>query len=280
MNTSVLYKTPAGEQAVMAIYDTALKNWPVPYETRIIPTRHSDTFVVISGDALSPAMILLHGAGGNSAMWAGDVFDYSHRFRVYAVDLPGEAGKSAANRPAWESPAFAEWLEDVLNELKVDQATIVGISQGAWTALKFAVASPGRVEKLVLIAPGGIVPDRPSFIVRAVVLMLLGEWGIRRMVSVLFGDQAVPEGVQDIVVQITRHFRPRIGVLPIFTDDELRRLTMPTLLLGGTKDIIRDLARIESRLRNLLPNLQVSIIPGAGHALLNTSGRIMEFLTQ
>jgi pimeloyl-ACP methyl ester carboxylesterase len=113
----MIYKTPEGERTVMALYDNALKNWSAPYETRQIPTRHGDTFVIASGNPASPVLILLHGAGGNSTMWAGDVGDYSRHFRVYAVDLPGEAGKSAPNRPAWDRPAFAEWLEDVFDGL-------------------------------------------------------------------------------------------------------------------------------------------------------------------
>lgn len=280
MNNSIHYKTPDGEKAVMAIYDDALNHWAVPYETRMIPTRHGEAFVVASGSLLSPAMILLHGAGSSSAIWAADVGDYSPHFRVYAVDLPGEAGKSAPDRPAWDSPAFAEWLEDVFNGLKIEHATLVGISQGAWTALKFATVMPNRVDNLVLIAPGGIVPDRSSFLIRAIVLMMLGQWGIKRMVGDLFGDQPVPDGVIERVVQITAHFKPRIGVLPIFSDEELRCLTMPTLLLGGSKDIMRDLDKIEARLRRFVPRLLVTIIPGGGHALLNTTPAVMRFLLQ
>lgn len=125
---ATLYKSPEGAKQVMAIYDGALKNWPVPYETRNISTRHGDTFVLVSGNENAPAMILLHGAGGNSSMWAGEVGEYSRHFRVYAADLPGEAGKSAPNRPAWDSLAFAEWLEDVFNGLNIERATLVGIS--------------------------------------------------------------------------------------------------------------------------------------------------------
>jgi pimeloyl-ACP methyl ester carboxylesterase len=279
MTTTTLYKTVKGEKAVMAIYDAALKNWPVAHETHHILTRHGDTFVITSGDVQSPALILLHGAGGNSSMWAGDVTDYSRLYRVYAVDMPGEAGKSAANRPTWDSPAFAEWLEDVFNGLKIEHATLVSISQGAWTALKFAVAAPDRVDKLVLIAPGGIVPDRTSFIIRAIGLTLLGNWGVKRLVRDLFGDQPVPDSVIDTVAQTTTQFKPRLGILPIFSDDELRRLTMPVLLLGGTKDIIRDLNKIEARLHNLVPHLKTTIIPGAGHALLYTTQAVLEFLT-
>lgn len=275
---SSLYKTPEGEKAVMAMYDDALKNWPVPYETRKISTRHGAAFVVTSGSELSPALILLHGAGGNSSMWAGDVSVYSKHFRVHAVDLPGEAGKSDSNRPAWDSPAFAEWLEDVLNGLHIERATLVGISQGAWTALKFATTMPNRVEKLVVMTPAGIVPDRFSFLPRAIVLNALGTWGTRRMVQSLFGDQTIPDNVIDGVVKTTMQFKYRIGIVPIFSDEELRRLTMPTLLLGGTKDIARDMEKIAARLGRFLPKLTVKIISGAGHALVQTSDCVMEFL--
>ncbi len=278
MSNSILYKTAEGEQAVMAIYDAAMKNWSAPYETRTVPTRHGDAFVVASGDVDAPAMILLHGAGSNSSIWAGDVGDYCKLFRVYAVDLPGELGKSAPNRPAWEGTAFGDWLEDVLNGLQVEQATLVGISQGAWTALKFAVAHPEWVVRLVLMTPGGILPDKTSFIVRAIVLSLLGKWGTKRLVKALFGDQQVPDGVIDIVTQMSAAFKPRIGLLPIFTDDDLWRLTMPVLLIGGTKDIMRDVVKIEARLRPFVPQLTVKLVAGGGHALLNTKGVVMEFL--
>ena len=84
----------------------------------------------------------------------------------------------------------------------------------------------------------------------------------------------------DIVVEISRYFKPRLGVLPLFADEELRRLTMPILLVGGTKDIMRDLGKIEQRLRQHVPKLTVKLIPGAGHALINTQSSLLEFLTQ
>ncbi len=278
MNSLSLYKTPEGEREVMAIYTAALKNWSAPSTTQMVSTRHGDAFVIASGAATSPALILLHGAGSNSAIWAGEAAAYSGTFRVYAVDLPGEPGRSAPNRPPWDGPAFADWLADVLNGLGVERATLVGISQGAWVALKFAVAQPERVDRLVLLTPGGIVPDRTSFLFRAIGLSLLGTWGLKRLTADLFGDQAVPAGVIEIVVEISRHFKPRLGVLPLFTDDELKRLTMPLLLVGGTKDIMRDLEKIEARLRQHVPDLAVKWLPGAGHALINTQPAVLEFL--
>jgi pimeloyl-ACP methyl ester carboxylesterase len=67
----------------------------------------------------------------------------------------------------------------VLHALQVEAVTIIGISQGAWTAIKFAVAYPEHVTRLVVLSPGGIVPDKLSFVVRAIPLLLLGRRGLR-----------------------------------------------------------------------------------------------------
>jgi pimeloyl-ACP methyl ester carboxylesterase len=264
----------------MALYNKALEHWPVPYETHTLPTRHGDTFVIASGEASSPPLILLHGAGTNSAIWAGDVAAYSQYYRVYAVDLIGEAGRSAPNRPAWDSPAYSEWLEDVFGGLHIDKAVLVGISQGGWTALKFAVSAPERVANLVLICPGGIVPDKLSFVFQAVGLSLFGMRGTRRLIHTLYGKQPVPTGVEEVIAQVMGNFKGRMGVLPIFSDEELRRLTMPTLLLGGTHDPLRDMDKIAARLLSLLPHLTVNIIPGAGHVVLHTVEPILAFLME
>jgi pimeloyl-ACP methyl ester carboxylesterase len=278
MKTASIYKTPAGERAVMELYDNLIAQWSVPYEELTVPTQYGDTFVIASGDKSAPPMILLHGAGSNSAIWAADVGEYSRHYRTYAIDLLGEPGKSAPNRPAWDSPAYAEWLAEVMGRLQIASATLVGISQGGWTALKLATSQPERANRLVLLCPGGVVPDRASFLLRAIPLMMLGKWGIRRMITMLFGCQPIPDGVEDVMLLVTHNFKTRIGVLPVFTDKELQRLTMPTLLIGGTQDVMRDNEKIAARLKQFLPQFDAIIVPGAGHALINTTDDIMSFL--
>ena len=278
-----IYKSPAGERAIMAWYDSALAHWPVPYEALNVSTRHGDTFVLASGASgkgSDSPLILLHGAGTNSAMWAGDVAAYSRQYRVYAVDLLGEPGKSAPVRPAWDGPAYAEWLADVLDALKVEKATLLGLSQGGWTALKFAVYQPRRVESLVLLNPAGIAPDKLSFVIQAIPLSLLGPWGISRINRLLFGSQPIPKEVDEATTLIMTHFKTRVGVLPLFTEAELQRLSMPVLLLLGARDALRDGQKISTRMQKLVPRLTTIIIPEAGHALMNTPPHILPFLAE
>jgi pimeloyl-ACP methyl ester carboxylesterase len=262
----------------MAWYDALLARWPVAHTTLNIASRYGSTFVIASGKESAPPLILLHGAGSNSAMWAGDFVEFSRHYRVYAVDLLGEPGRSAPVRPDWKSAAYAEWLGDVLDALKIERAILVGLSQGGWTALKFATSRPERVHKLVLLTPGGITPDRLSFALRAITLSFFGRWGIERINRMVFSPLPIPAEINDAITLIMSNFRPRIGVLPIFSDAELQRLTMPTLLLMGQDDTLRDAARIAERMRKLVPALTTDIIPRAGHALFNTTSRILPFL--
>jgi pimeloyl-ACP methyl ester carboxylesterase len=175
-----IFKTPAGEQAVMAFYDNTLARWPVPYESRTIPTRHGDTHLIVSGEESAPPLILLHGASANALIWIGDVVDYSQHYRVYALDIPGEPGRSEPHYLDWHDATFVEWLADVLDRLAIPRAILVGISQGGWIALKFAchpsgaagtrrchpqpgIMASARVRAPAAWSPRNVSPYPPAF---------------------------------------------------------------------------------------------------------------------
>jgi pimeloyl-ACP methyl ester carboxylesterase len=278
MNTNYLYKSPEGEKEVMALYDKVLARWPVPSETLNISTRHGNTFVIVSGNKSASPLILLHGACSNAVSWIGEVEAYSKYFRTLAVDIPGEPGKSAPNRPSWNSPAYAEWLEDLLNGLNISRASLLGLSQGGWTALKFATYHPERVEKLVLLTPAGVTPDKTSFLIRAILFSMMGRHGAQPLSRLTLGKDRIGEEGERFMNAIMTHFKPRIGSLAKFTDEELKRLTMPVLLVGGSQDPIRNVSGIAARITPLVPQLKTQIFPDRGHVLVNISGEIIPFL--
>ena len=98
-----IYKTPEGEHAVKSAYRRMLEHWPVPAARHTVPTGQGDTFVITCGPADAPPLVLLHGSGTNSVMWAGHVATWAEHFRVHAIDMIGEPGLSAgpAASPAW-----------------------------------------------------------------------------------------------------------------------------------------------------------------------------------
>lgn len=278
--TNPIYKSAAGEAAVMELYANTLAHWPVPCTTAMLPTRHGDMFVIAGGPDDAPPVILLHGASSNALAWIGDVQTCSRSLRVYAVDLPGEPGRSSPNRPPWSGPAYVEWLEDVLNGLGIERVALVGISQGGWTALKFATAQPERVTALVLLAPAGITTARASFLLRAIPLSLLGRRGGEAINRIVFDKQPIHEDAVVFMDLIMTHFKPRVGALPNFTDSELAQLTMPTLLIVGAQDALYASAATADRLQRLAPNLTVRVLPEMGHVLHGLDGEIAAFLME
>jgi len=152
------FKTPEGEAAFLAAYDAAMKSWTVPYEETDIPTPFGMTHVVVSGPKDAPPLVLLHGYWATSTMWAPNIADFSKDYRVYAVDVMGQPGKSIPAEPIRDTADYAAWLTATLDALHLDSVCLLGMSFGGWLALTYASAVPERVRSLALLSPGGILP--------------------------------------------------------------------------------------------------------------------------
>lgn len=274
-----IYKTKAGGEALMARYRQFLATWPVPNEQRFIETSQGKTFVIASGDRAAPPLVLLHGAGANSLSWMGDVASWAQHFRVYAVDTIGEPGLSAPSRPPLGSEAYAKWLDDVLDGLGIARARIVGISLGGWLAIDFATRRPERVEKLVLLSPGGVGKQKSGFIWKAMILMLFGAWGRRRALKLALGtDISVVPAVADYMNANFREFRPRRTRLPLFGDAQLKKLSMPVFLIVGGRDAMLDSKGTLARMQRCVTHLTVEYLPHVGHLITGQTEKILDFL--
>ncbi|KEQ26848.1 alpha/beta fold hydrolase [Paenibacillus tyrfis] len=278
MKVNVAFKSAEGKDEVHGMYDSLLKQWASPHETWYVPTRYGDTFVIASGEKTAPPLLLLHGTGMNSAMWLGEAREYSRSFRVYAVDIPGDPGRSDERQLPLKGSAYADWLYDVFQALDIRQASLIGISLGAWLAVKFSVSFPDKVDKLALLCPSGIGPQKVSFLFTAAFHMLLGERGKDKLYVKVNGNRAIPEAMLKYQKLIGKSFNYRREQIPLFADDELKRLTMPVVLFVGAKDIMLHSAKTAKRLGSLLPHAQINILPDAGHTLTHLAAQIIPFL--
>lgn len=278
MKDQTIFKSEEGRQKILSTYNAILKRWPVPYEEFYIPTRQGNTFVLACGDKSAEPLILIHGSSSNSAMWIGDIPDYIKNYRVYAVDIPGEPGKSEAIRHDLSGDAYAEWMEQIFTFLNIEQACLTGISLGGWMCLKFATEYPENVKKLVLLCPAGVAPQKMSFMLKVIPFMLLGQWGKGQIIKIVNGYQNVPEEAIRYSMLISDHFNPIMEMIPIFSDEKIQCLTMPTLLIVGKKDALLPSIKTAERLKILLPNLKEQILQNKGHVLINMSEEILAFL--
>ncbi|KPU43565.1 carboxylesterase YbfK [Oxobacter pfennigii] len=278
MKINRAFKSQEGKAEVIKFYDSFLQHWVSPNEKFYVNTRHGSTFVIASGDKEAPPLILLHGSAMNAVMWMGDAREYSRNFRVYAVDIPGEPGHSDEKQMPFSDHAFAEWLYDVYNALKIEKASLVGMSLGAWLAIKFSTRYPDKVDKLVLLCPAGIGPQKISFIINATIYRILGEKVVSKLFRKVNMDENIPEEFLKYQKLVGENFNYRREMMPLFEDSELRKLAMPVTMYVGGKDVIFHSEKSAKRLGNLVSHAKINILPEAGHAIINKSDKISEFL--
>jgi pimeloyl-ACP methyl ester carboxylesterase len=259
-----IYKSAVGARLLRERYLDALAAWPVPHEQLRVPTPEGETFVVASGPAGAPPLVLLHGSGSNSAEWAQRLPSLVERFRVYAVDVIGEPGLSAETRPPLGSDRYAVWLDSLLDHFGVTRAAFLTSSFGGWLALDHATRRPERVAALALRCPVGLGAMKKGFVVKAVLLALLGDRGRRRSVAGTLGE-AGSSAVVEQQLLVSAHYRYRRGPFPVFGDAALRRLTMPVYAVAGERDAMVDSATTKRRLEAAAPDAVVDLLPGTGH---------------
>jgi pimeloyl-ACP methyl ester carboxylesterase len=278
-----IYKTPEGQQLVEDRYRQFLKYWAAPNQQFHVPTSQGDTFIIACGDECAPPLLLLHGSAANSSSWMGDVGQWAKRFRIYAVDVIGEPGLSASTRPPLNSDAYVLWLDDVLNALNLQQASLVGVSLGGWMALDYATHRSERVQSIALISPGGVGRQKISILFKVSFFRLFGGWGTRKLRNVIFGrppENPSPAARKffEFIALIHQNFLPRTGKIPVFSDAALAKLTMPVLAIVGAKDVMLDSKETKRRLERTSKSSEVCYLDEAGHFIPGQGATISEFL--
>lgn len=122
-----------------------------------------------------PTVLLVHGLGTSVVTWRQNVDPLvSAGYRVLALDLPGHGDSDKPRDLSYDPVAGAELLRHFLQSQDVQQASLVGSSAGGLVVSLFALAYPERVEKMVLVAPGGL-GRRVSWVLRLMSVPGLGE---------------------------------------------------------------------------------------------------------
>jgi pimeloyl-ACP methyl ester carboxylesterase len=104
------------------------------------------------------AIVLLHGIAGSSETWRSLIGPLSRKYRVVAPDLLGH-GNSTKPRTDYSLGALSVLIRDVLTELGITRATLVGHSLGGGICMQIVYQHPEYVQRLVLINSGGLGPD-------------------------------------------------------------------------------------------------------------------------
>jgi pimeloyl-ACP methyl ester carboxylesterase len=255
-------------------------------------------------------LLLVHGSGMSAATWASLMAHLPDR-RIIALDLPGFGlsddydyrGRSL------RSHAVAQ-LRSVLDALGLVRAPIVGTSLGAMWALCLALDEPARVSGVaglgvpavvfpgvhadfffrVMTVPGlgGLVARAPAppstAATRRAIGRALGRHARDRMPDVFFelvrAGMRMPGWPQAMWSHLNLAFRSgRQRAENVLSDEELRRITAPVMLIWGDADVYGGPELAAHALR-VMPNARLTAMPGGHAPFLDDPGRCAAVITE
>lgn len=204
------FRSAQARARFLARYDRRAADWPVAAESRRVDTSLGQTFVRVSGPADAPPLVLLHGAGGSSLQWAANVGAFARHFRVFAVDMLYDNGRSVHARLARSPEELTAWLDELFDGLGLSEGIhLAGLSYGGWLASQYALHFPGRLRTLILLAPVfTVLPLSLGWIARAVLCLIPLRWFTRSFMLWLLADlaQKGDEGVRYFCRAISERF--------------------------------------------------------------------------
>ncbi len=188
--------------------------------------------------------ILLHGNGEDGSYFKNQIDYFCDRYRVIALDTRGH-GKSPRGTAPFTIEQFSCDLYDFMEKMEITSAILLGFSDGANIAMKFAIKYPDKLKALILnggnLNPGGVK--------RSVQIPI--EIGYR--IANRFASKS-PDAKRNAEM---------LGLMvnePNIEPRELSKITAPTLVICGSSDMIK-----ESHTRQIalcISNAKLSIIEG------------------
>lgn len=223
-----------------------------------------------------PAILLGHSLLSDSKMWDGVAPALAKSHRVININVRGHGGSTAPGPFTLEDLAD-DWLA-ILDREGIKSAVLCGLSMGAMTALRVALAAPERVRGLILLdtsADPEIPMKRPQYAAMIGIVRAFGHIDpIYEIVKRLMFSEKTLRERPELVAEEVRRMKERdahqvyhavhavIDRGPLL--DRVGRIRAPALVMVGADDAATVPARAES-LATALPNARLHVIPDAGH---------------
>lgn len=277
----------AGFRLAATVREHGVRADLAPSTGRLIPTHSGGVFVQQKGPADGVPVVLFHGTAAWSELWRRTIDTLAAAgFNVIALDLPPFG---FSDRPGgYTRHEQAARVNDVLDQLRVGPAIIVGHSFGAGAATELAMRSQQRARGLVLVdaALGLTEPpsDAPGFLapkwVREILvsLTITNPLATKALLRSLIAkkERALPEYVEILqrptvlrnstadIADWLHYFAGSDRTALSANRGAYEQMKIPVVIIWGDKDTVTPIEQARD-LGTLLPQSTLTLLPGLGH---------------
>lgn len=285
IQTLPVFRSESSKKEIFDLYDSLIASSGIYYDDLYVQTRIGETHVMVSGKPDNPPLILIHAFYASAASWYKNLKVLSENFRVYNVDIIGDPNKSRPYKIIRQVDDFVFWFNDLLDALGIQSANFIGNSVGAYHIANFALKYPERFLKMVLIGPAATFRQIMPFYLNTFPGGMTGwPFLVNHAVNWIQNGIAFDPEFRRLFFLLLKHGKATNQVFPgVFSDEELKKLKLPVLLLYGDKECIYNYELASERARHLIDNLKVLIIEKGNHITaasnhLSVNNAIIDFL--
>jgi pimeloyl-ACP methyl ester carboxylesterase len=248
----------------------------MPFEAGLYYQDHN-----IATSATSPAVVLIHGAGGNHLVWPFNIRRLPG-YRVLALDLPGH-GKSPA--PGLQSiTGYAQAVLEWLLAANLGPTVLVGHSMGAAIALQIALDNPQVATGLALLGCSIRLKVNPALITAASQAATFPD-AVQTVTRWSYSPQA-PAALTSLAAQRMAEIPPEVLHADFLACDafdasgRLAEIRCPTYVICGEQDRMTPLSQVQELARQIQGS-RMDVVPQAGHmVMIEQPGTVAELLAR
>lgn len=269
-----IFKNPEARERQEEWYQRFLVRADLKVDLDQVDTSFGETHVLKAGNPANPPLICLHAMLTSSAHLLSEIRYLAENYHLIVPDIPGHSVKGIPERLSFKEDAHAQWLRELLDAYELEKVDLLGVSLGGFVARQFASKWPERVNKLVLLVPAGIVqaPVLKGLLRMAIPMLKYkikpSEENLRAVVDFLITNwdedwgYYLGDSMNDFITPKT--------IPQTASDEELRALTMPTLVIGAEDDISFPGRELISRVETMVPHVETELLEDTRHCVPTT----------
>lgn len=267
-----VFKGKKHKKTYLNSYDKSLQLWDVPYQEEDISTSLGKAHVITAGPKDGDPLVLLHGMDASSTMWFPNIKELSKNHRVYAIDFLNEVGKSQATEKSLSKEEIVKWYNEIFHHYKLRKINVIGASKGGWIATLLATQEGSKINKLVLLSPAQTFKGIDKAGKASSALFLKAFPTRKKLNKTLEAFSFYPEKINPAYKNQFylgfKHAKSSSSFLQLqpFSNDDLKKITIPVLVLIGDHDIINSGESLADAKKHL-PHCKTETIRNAGHFL-------------
>ena len=259
-----LYKSEAGKNEILSLYNKKLKDLNIKYQYTEVETSFGKTNLIITGDVSKPPILIVHGSNGCAPIALETYMGLESHFQVFAVDVLAQPNKSAETRLSMKNDDCGKWLHEVIDHLKLKNITLAGFSFGGLIILKALEFKDANVKEVFLTAPAYLVNGNP---LKALFNVFIPMRRYTKTKKIKYVERFLNELFTQrdafaihFLSKVFLYFKMDFSPVPVIKTKAAKSIKTPITLIAAKNDLIFPGEKMLKRAIKIFPSLKKTVL--------------------